>query len=327
MNSRDWTLGIDIGGTKILLIQVDKSGKVVHQIQIKTQAEKGFDFIYNEILQEITKLIKRVHTKPKAIGIGIAGQVIYEDSYLKGAPNLKWYNLPLKEIMENALGIPVRLINDARAAIWEEWVYGSSQGLSDLVCLMIGTGIGGGIISQNNLITGSCGAAGEIGHFPVDLSGPRCSCGSHGCLEAISSGWAITFHAKEAIRKNKDLGTAILELTQGDIDTISTRQVLLAAQRGDPLAGSLIDRAIEAIVSACIGLSNFLNPSRILIGGGLGLALPHICEKIKHGINSRSLEAVRNLEVLPIEFKENAVALGAAGYAKQKLEVRLTKNC
>lgn len=320
MAMEKWCLGLDIGGTKILFTQIIETGKIHYQKKIDTNISQGFDSLFKQILDEIQHIIDASSIKPQAIGIGIAGQINLDESYLKRAPNLNWSNIPIKKIFTELYGVPTVVVNDVRAATWGEWMYGAGRGVQDFLCIMIGTGIGGGIVAQNRLIKGSSGAAGELGHFPIDLAGPLCSCGNKGCLEAIASGWAIAFQAKEAVKENYAKSNKILSLSKGKAENITSKEVLRAALEGDLLAGSIITKAMEAIVAACVGFTNVFNPSRILIAGGLGQALPNLCERIQHGIKSQSLEAVRGVEVLYTELKELGVAIGAASYAMAKTE-------
>lgn len=322
MTRKNWNLGIDIGGTKTFFAQIWENGNIGNKKKIETKASRGFDAVFKEILSEIQQFIEQAALPPQSIGLGIAGQIIQNDSYLKRAPNLDWNNIPLQKMVYERFNIPTLIINDVRAATWGEWKYGAGKEVSDLICIMVGTGIGGGIIVQNKLLTGFSGAAGELGHFPIELAGPLCSCGNRGCLEAIAGGWALARQAKEAIVKDRSSGKKILSYVQDNLERISAKEVLIAAQDGDPLALQISTKAEEAIVSACIGFTNVFNPSRILMGGSLGLALPNLCEKIQQGINHLSMDANRGIvQVMPTAFKEGVVAIGAASYAMDKLSI------
>ena len=171
--------------------------------------------------------------------------------------------------MSKALGVPTVVINDVRAATWAEWKYGAGKGVKDLVCIMIGTGIGGGIVNDGKLFIGSSNSAGELGHFPIQLNGPKCTCGNFGCLEALAAGWALAKHAKEAIRQNPNEETAIRELVNGNLEAITAREVIQAALQGDPLGVRIVEKAMEAIVAGCVGYVNALNPERLILAGGL----------------------------------------------------------
>jgi glucokinase len=323
MTGKKWNLGLDIGGTKILIANILDNGNIVHQNIIATNSAHGFESIFKEIISEVRRCIEIADSLPQTIGIGIAGQIIHDDSYLKRAPNLDWTNIPLQQLVYEQFKVPTVIINDVRAATWGEWMHGAGKGVSDLICIMVGTGIGGGIIVQNRLLTGFSGGAGEVGHVPIELNGPLCSCGNRGCFEAIAGGWAIAHQAKEAIRKDRSAGKKILQYVHDELEHITAKQVLLAAMEGDALAQKIMLRVEEAITAACIGFANIFNPSRILVGGSIGLAVPDLCERIQKGIQQLSMDANRDtVQVMPTQFKGDIVAIGAAGYASDKLSLK-----
>jgi len=184
------------------------------------------------------------------------------------------------------------------------------------VCLLIGTGIGGGVVSQGNLITGASNSAGELGHIIIDKNGPQCTCGSHGCLEALASGWALAEQARAVIEKEPKNAGALLESVQGHVNDLTARHVVEVARTGDPLASSLIENAQEALNAGCISLINAFNPERLIIGGGLGLAIPHLIDNITHAVFEKALKAATSkLQVVPASLATNAGVIGAASYA------------
>ena len=224
----------------------------------------------------------------------MAGQVLPGDGIVKFAPNLAWHNVDLKAAIRNELNIPVVVLNDVRAGTWGEWKFGGGKGVEDIVCLMIGTGIGGGAVIGGKLMSGVNNSAGELGHFTVELKGPKCTCGNIGCLESLAAGWAI---AKQGNAK-------------------SAKEVLRSAEQGDKPAKLIIENAIEAIVAGCVGYANVFNPSRLILGGGLGLALPNLLERVEQGVKERALTtASEKLQVVPATLMNRAPVIGAASYA------------
>ena len=190
-----YTLGVDLGGTKIKTALVDVSGRILSVEKHPTYAEKGSKGVISEVLACIDGCLSKARQKARAVGIGIAAQVDWK-GVVRSAPNLKWRNVPLKEKLEARLGIPVFVINDVRAATFGEWRYGSGKGVDDLAVLFVGTGIGGGVISGGNIITGCSNTGGELGHITIVLDGRKCSCFNAGCLEAYAGGWAIAEYAR-----------------------------------------------------------------------------------------------------------------------------------
>jgi len=315
MSDDRWGLGVDIGGTKIIIAHVAEGGNVLNQKIIPTNAQQGPLGVINHVIQEAHAIQSAARNNPMSIGIGMAGQILPE-GIVEFAPNLGWHHVDLKGLISEALKIPVLILNDVRAATWGEWKFGAGKGFNDIVCLMIGTGIGGGAVIGGNLMTGANNAAGELGHFPVQLNGPKCTCGNLGCLESLAAGWAIAKQAKEAILHDSNRRGVFPGSENNDIDSITAKDVLLLAGKGDQTAMLIINNAIEAIVAGCIGYANVFNPSRLIIGGGLGLALPHLIERIEKGLKERALEAAsEKLKVVPANLMQNAVAIGAADFA------------
>lgn len=319
--SKEWALGIDIGGTKIIVAQVDKMGNILRQKQIPTQSKLGFAAVIQDIVNAVKEVEAEVKSKPTCAGVGMAGQILPNTGVVKFAPNLSWHNVPLQESLHQFLGIPVFVTNDVRAGTWGEWKFGAGRHSDDLICLMIGTGIGGGVIINGKPLTGSNNSAGELGHVTIDWKGSLCTCGNIGCIETIAAGWGIAKRAQEAVAQNPGAGTALLRLTNGNASAISAREVTAAASNDDPLSKKIIEDAIDAITLACIGYVNIFNPRRLILGGGLGFALPNLVERVRKGVKKHGLSAAtEKLEVLPAELKRDVVAIGAAGYALNYLD-------
>lgn len=322
MDHESWCLGIDIGATKVLIAKVLLNGQVSQQFIVETYRTDTFEAGFEQISSHIDSCLETSKYPPEAIGIGIAGQLAHDNSFLTIAPNLNWSNIPLQQIASERFRMPVHVINDVRAATWCEWKLGAGRDVSDLVCIMIGTGIGGGVISQGTLLTGFAGAAGELGHFPIDLHGPMCSCGHRGCFETVASGWAVASKAKAALREDAARGLHLMSLVGGNIDKVTAKEVLTAAHQGDELSQTIMQFAEQAIISACIGYANVFNPAVILIGGGLGWAMPNLCEHIQGGICRYSMGANRDgVKVQATAFKDSIVAVGAACYARDRQKV------
>lgn len=295
MTSKErYAIGIDIGGTKIILALVSERGDIIHQKVFSTNSIRGPQVVLDEIIKEMAHFPSPT---PVGIGIGVAGQVSWNGT-LTWAPNLEWKDVPLRKIFRQVVNMPVAVLNDVRAAAWGEWNYGTNRRCHDMICLMIGTGIGGGVFVGGRMMVGAGNGAGELGHFPVQLNGLKCSCGNVGCLETVASGWGITKKAREA-----------------SLDVASAEDVLKRAKQGDVTATTIVREAKEALVAACIGYSNVFNPSLLVVGGGLGLALPHLVEEIKVGIKTRAFKAAsEELHVVEASLKHHAVAVGAAAF-------------
>lgn len=311
-----WAIGIDIGGTKIDVGHVDREGKLLERTVFPTPPSAPVEKIIHEIAQMVKTLASKAGSEPQAVGVGVAGQITPNTGIVQFAPNLIWRDVPLKKQLQDLISYPVYILNDVRAATWGEWQHGAGQGAQDVVCLLIGTGIGGGVVSQGNLITGASNSAGELGHVIIDKNGPPCTCGSQGCLEALASGWALREQARAVIEKDPKNAGALLESVQGHINDLTARHVVEVARTGDPLASSLIENAQAALNAGCISLINAFNPERLIIGGGLGLAIPHLIDNVKTAVLDKALKAATsNLQVVPASLATNAGVIGAASYA------------
>jgi len=283
------TVGIDLGATKTAIGLVDSAGHVVQVERILTHADQG----YEQSLERIAEVIASFPKSYQSIGLGIAGQIDPQSGILLFGPNLRWRNVPIQSFFEKKFSLPVHIMQDVRAAALAEWKYGAGKGCENFVCLFIGTGIGGGVVAEGKLLDGSSHTAGELGHMIIEREGPPCTCGSRGCLEALASGWAI---AKQA-----------------EPEVLSAKEIAEAARKGDAKAKKIIENATQAIVTACISITNIFNPERIIIGGGVPPGLPDLLPRIREGIRHSALPAAqKKLQVLPALLGAEANLIGAA---------------
>jgi glucokinase len=310
-----WSLGVDIGGTKVALACVNAKGRILAKMKYPTRPQQSKEAIFEILIQSLKDLCAQMEGSPVSVGVGIAGQIIEKTGLLTVAPNLpSLNNFPIQQKLQEALKLPTFVLNDVKAATWGEWWHGAGKGHRDFVSLFIGTGIGGAIVSGGQMLTGQNNCAGEIGHMIIQMNGPGCTCGNRGCLEALASGWAIARQAHAAIQRAPEEGEAILKLAAGE--TVTAQHVVEAARKGDPLAMDLVDKAIQAIVTGSIGLVHVLNPARLIIGGGLGAALPGLLERVSEEVSRSALPAAReSFGVVGAYLGEEAGVIGAADFA------------
>ena len=205
-------------------------------------------------------------------------------------------------------------------AAYGEWKLGAGQNVDDLVCIFVGTGVGGGIISGGRLITGDANTAGEIGHMTVDLNGPSCHCGNRGCVEAYAGGWAIGLAARQFIKKNPKDGAVILEKAQNQIKQVTAEKVQSAARDGDKAAIRILNTAVEALVAGITSVVNILSPRRLILGGGVIEGSPDMIGRIETGVRQKALTAaVRNIEFIKAQLGAKAGILGSALAARDRL--------
>lgn len=316
-------IGVDLGGTKIGLGIVDSTGKILNYRKIKTHVQEGPKAVEDQILSEIQSLQKESGLLFEGVGIGIAGQIHPQTGEVIFAPNLNWKHIPLKKNLKKALHLPVFAINDVRAITWGEWLYGAGQGCQDILCIFIGTGIGGGVVSGGHFLTGCSHTLGEIGHTTVNFNGPLCTCGNHGCLEAYAGGWGITARAKEMIlsEEQQSMKDPLLALVGGNVDHLTSKEIVKAYHQKDPLANRVIVQATQAFIAGCISLIHAFNPCRLILGGGLLDGYPELVELVDQGIKKYGLKAATQpLTVVRAKLGAEAGVIGSAAVVFNSLK-------
>ena len=287
---KKYSIGIDLGGTKILIGLVEKeSGKVVSHIKKKTKKEKGPENIVRKMVEGVEELLEesgKSFTEISSIGIGSAGQIDRKNGIIIGAPNLDCYNLNLKEILQNKFNIPVFVGNDVEVATIGEQKFGAGKGCADFVCVFVGTGIGSAIVKKGHIIYGATGTAGELGHIIVDLNGRPCACGAHGCLEAYASRSAIETRIEGALKKGRK--SCISEyLEEGR--AITSSMIRKSIEREDELVTQCVSEASEYLSGGLASVINLINPELIILGGGLIEAVDYFYKQTIKKAKSKSL--------------------------------------
>jgi glucokinase len=312
MTDKGWSVGVDLGATKTVVGLIDSSSKLVKHSLIPTEVEKGHEYIISQIITHIKEFKQDGIT---AIGIAVAGQIDPHTGTVIFGPNLKWNNVPLKDMMSE-LKIPVTVVNDVQAATWGEWKYGAGQGTSDMVGIYVGTGLGGGLVLDKKLRRGFTNSAGELGHIVVDFKGPKCTCGNHGCVEAYMSGWALAKRAKEFVASKPWKAKQLLQLVDNKVEAITSKTVGAAYLVQDPAAVKIMDEAIAALTAGTVSIVNVINPQRIIFGGGVIEGLPLIVDKVNENVRKQALKsATAKLEIMK-SFLPFASVLGAASLAR-----------
>lgn len=296
--------GIDVGGTKFLGVVMDDAGTVVTEHRRPTP--KGSESLIEALVE-----FARGLGEWDSLGIGVPG-LITRRGTLRASPNLTDVTeLDVRGRVAAALGREVVVDNDATCATLAEWRFGAGRGSDDLVLVTLGTGIGGGIVSGGNLQRGANGFAGEIGHMVVDPDGPRCPCGRRGCWERYASGSALARLTREA----PSIETSeVIRQAGGDVDAITGEHVVVAARAGDRLATSVVDDFARWIAIGLANLTNALDPSVLVLGGGLAASADVLVDPVKKWFSdllyAPELRPHPSLEFA--HFGERAGAIGAA---------------
>jgi glucokinase len=235
------------------------------------------------------------------------------------APNLGWRNVTLQVMLEKALNMPVVVNNDVRAATWGEWRHGAGQKVDDLVCLIVGTGIGGGIVSRGRLLEGYNNTTGELGHMTIVAGGRHCRCPNRGCLEAYAGGWAIAERAQEAARVDSKAGQQLVTLA-GSIQQISAATVTQAYISGDPLSCRLVEETAQYLAAGLVSIINAFNPCLLILGGGVILGMPKYATMVECIVRENALpSAVEGLRIVMAALGDKAGVIGAAALARDKI--------
>jgi glucokinase len=258
-----------------------------------------------------------------AVGVGVAGQVDKAGT-VAFAPNLRWHDVPLGREIAKATDCPVRVTNDVRAITYGIWRHGAGKGIDDLVCIFIGTGVGGGIIAEGRLRTGANGTAGEVGHMTIEAGGRKCTCPNRGCWEAYVGGWAIAQRAREAVAQDPGTARELLARAGGTVTQITAQTVEEAYATGDALAVRIVRETVGYLADGLVSVVNAFDPRVIVLGGGVMMGgLSGFLDEINDAVRARALpSAARGLRIVPAKLSEYSGVLGAATYARETVPRR-----
>ncbi|MCK1815901.1 MULTISPECIES: ROK family glucokinase [Streptomyces] len=265
------TVGIDIGGTKVMAGVVDADGTVLERVRTETPDKSKSPKVVEDTIAELVLDLSDRHDV-HAVGIGAAGWVDADRSKVLFAPHLAWRNEPLRDALTSRLAVPVMVDNDANTAAWAEWRFGAGRGQDQLVMITLGTGIGGAILEGGRVKRGQYGVAGEFGHMQVVPGGHRCPCGNRGCWEQYSSGNALVREARELAAADSPVAHHTLERVSGQISEITGPMITELAREGDAMCVELLQDIGHWLGVGIANLAAALDPSCFVIGGGVSEA-------------------------------------------------------
>lgn len=287
---RGLVAAVDMGATHINLAIADFSAKIIEEISLSFDINQGpqiclaeADRILKELLEHSGINISQI----MAVGVGVPGPVITDAGIVVSPPIMPgWDGYPIRDSLQKQWGIPVSLNNDAELGALGEWAYGAGRGEKNLAFIKVGSGIGAGLIINQQIYGGTTGSAGEIGHLTIDENGPLCTCGNRGCMEAFAGGHAIAQQARELVKSGKRT-----LLSNIPAENLTAQEVAKAARRGDLPSQEIIMRAGTFIGIAIAGLVNLFNPGAVIIGGGVAQAGDLLTTSIRQAVRERSLRA------------------------------------
>lgn len=312
------TVGVDLGGTKVLVGVVGPDREVLY-----SDREPSTGQTEEQLIETLTREIREaIEARPAAAaaGLGIPCTIDRVRGVAIAAVNLPITDVPIRDRLRESLGIPVYIDNDANVAALAEHRFGAAKGTRQALMLTIGTGVGGGVIVDGELYRGATGAASELGHMVIDFDGPPCqgNCPNHGCLETFASGTAIAREGREAAEREPQsaLGRALAE--QGSIDG---KAVTDAAKAGDATAAAVVEEAGRRLGAGLSGLANIFEPEVIVVGGGVTNAVgDRMLEPARRELRERALPPMNEVPVKVAELGPEAGMIGAAEMARQDLE-------
>ena len=314
-----YIVGIDLGGTNIVAGTVAEDGsELVGLVSEPTLPDQGGD----AVIARIVKLARASMAQAKGrdivgIGIGSPGPLNTKTGVVLLTPNLGWVDMPLRDRVSDALGMPATLDNDANCAIYGEWWRGAARGSDYVVGLTIGTGIGGGIVLGGEIYHGVSDIAGEFGHMTIDSNGRRCKCGNDGCVEAYASGPAIATRAIEGIDRGAE--TSLPQYVGGDLSRITAQVVYEAAHDGDAYALQLVYETAKFLGAAVASIVNIFNPEVVVICGGVTLAGDKLFRPLRNEVERRAFKpAWEACRIVPGELTGTAGVYGAAAVFAQQ---------
>ena len=312
ISSTELTIGIDIGGTKVLGGVVDSTGNIIDSARRVTPVAGG-----KELITTIIEVVKEFKSKHEIAGVGIsiAALISADQGTVVGAPNIaNLSKLNFVAELKKEFNIPIIAENDANAAMWAEYKFGAARGFNPVMFFIIGTGMGGGLVIDDKLFRGANGIGAEFGHMIVQQNGVLCGCGTKGCIEQYASGSALMRYAKEGITTNPAKGKVVLDLAGGSVTGLTGAILTKAALAGDELAIAAFKQQADWLGSACASFALILNPAAIVIGGGVVDAGELFLAPVREAMNRYMPFAGTHTppKIIAAKFGNDAGLIGAA---------------
>jgi glucokinase len=313
-------VAVDLGGTKIEAAMITRSGQLLDQERVPTQANEGKAHVIEQLFGAIDRLVERSGievTDTAGVCVAAAGPVDMKRGIISDPPNLPgWGSVPLQSIVRDRFGVDSYLINDAKAAAVGEHLFGAGKGIDNMVCITLGTGIGGGFILDRRLYFGAFGGAGEVGHMTIDINGPKCNCGNMGCWELYASGTAM----EKEMSRHLTLGekSSLQQLFKAG-EPVTASHIAEAARKQDPLALKLIAWSANYIGIGLVNLVNIFNPQMVVIGGGLSKIGPILLDPAEAVVKQRASKILADaVTIVPSALGDDIAVMGAAAYVFEK---------
>ncbi len=310
-----YKIGVDLGGTNIVAGVVDKHYKVVSTAKRKTNIPRPTDEIVDDIVAVVFEAIKEAEISIDEIdgcGIGCPGSIDHKNNCVSYSNNLDFHDVPLVKILKDKTGLDFCLENDANAAAYGEYIAGAGKGTKDFIAITLGTGVGGGIIIDGKIYSGSNGAGGELGHMVIQMGGPACTCGRFGCWETYASATALIRQTKQAMMRYRN--SRMWDICEGNIENVSGMTAFKAKRLGDRVGSMVVDEYIRYVAVGIANVLDVFQPDMICIGGGISKEGEYLTDPLNEYVEGENY--ARNMKVKTMiktaDLGNDAGIIGAA---------------
>jgi glucokinase len=310
------TIGVDLGGTKMLVGVLD--GTEVRYESREASTGQGEDELVELLVREVGEA-REARSDATAVGLGIPATIDHDSGVAVSAVNLPLADLPIRDLVSERVGLPVFVDNDANVAALAEYLYGAAQGKPNTVMITVGTGIGGGLILGGEVYRGATGAGAELGHMVIQADGPPCqgNCPNHGCVESLASGTALGREGLAAAESSPDSALGQLLAAGEKVDGTAVTKAALA---GDETAIGVFDLIGSRLGVACSSFANIFQPDAIVVGGGVIAAGELLLQPARRELRARALTPMNATPILEATLGNDAGMIGAAAMARVELE-------
>jgi glucokinase len=311
-DTEKYAIGVDLGGTSVKLGIVTLKGKIIKKTAVETKAGDGPESVIAQIKYGINILLHKNKFKLSGIGIGSPGTVSVKKGIVENPPNFPgWKKINLGKIIKKEFNTKVIIDNDANAAAIGEMIFGAGKNIGSFVMITLGTGVGGGIVFKRKIFRGEHGGAGEVGHITIDYKGEKCNCGSYGCIETYAGNAYLIRRVKDELNNYPD--SKIWDLISKNPDNLTPKIINIAAEKGDDFAKSVVHDLGYFLGAALSSVSNLLDISTFIIGGGIAGFGDPLFKSIKDIMNQRVLTPLRpKIKIIPARLKNDAGIKGAS---------------
>lgn len=310
-------IGIDLGGTNISVGITDETGNILKKLSTPTKADRHHSEIIKDMAGVCQTLIDDLgisQNDVKSIGIGCPGKLDPENKKAIYVNNINFRDVSFKDEFAKYFDIPIFLQNDANCAALGEYIAGACKGYKNSLTITLGTGVGGGIIIDGKIYSGSFYLGGEIGHIVIEHKGRRCTCGRSGCFEAYASASALTKRSRELASENTN--SKLFKAVDGDIEKIDPKLVFELSKSGDDFCKAIVDEYIEYLAEGLTDLINIFDPEIIAIGGGISAQDDYLIKPLTKLIERDVYGGKLNAKIVKASLGNNAGIVGSAMLGK-----------